>query len=253
MPNLNLLLKLHKKYNKESDLLTQNKSLVKLNEAINSKTSANVIKNMGGDYKLYFEEGKEAPLTSLFIDICHFSTKYESYTNSELVEFLDEYYNIVIPLIYEFEGEVDKIMGDGIICIFAPPFSENSAIKNFKKALCCSSEIIKATNNTKFESKVALHSGRVRYYKNSSVYYSEYTIIGKAITELFRLESISLDSTINFFCNSDSHKYLIKILKATTTVKQQQLDKQFKLNRNRIEPTLKGVNYGSFYSISKRD
>ena len=66
-----------------------------------------------------------------------------------------------------------------------------------KEADKCAKKIIRETYNNKFESKIAFHFGRINYFKNKSAFYNELTIVGKPLTELFRLESVSKNLRIN--------------------------------------------------------
>src|SRR5690606_30664634 len=112
----------------------------------------------------------------------------------------DDYYNKIIPIIYEYGGEIDKIIGDGIICVSGQPFLTKSLQDCIKEADKCAKKIIEETHNTnKFESKIAFHFGTINYFKNKTGFYNELTIVGKPLTELFRLESISENERINYF------------------------------------------------------
>ena len=94
----------------------------------------------------------------------------------------------------------EKLIGDGIICVFGQPFLTKPLQDCIKEADKCAKKIIKETYNTnKFESKIAFHFGTINYFKNKSGFYNELTIVGKPLTELFRLESISENERINYF------------------------------------------------------
>ena len=155
----------------------------------------------------YFEKEKEAHVVLLFIDITSFSEKASVLTNSELSQYLDKYYEKTIPIIYEHGGEVEKIIGDGIICVFGEPFLNLKMENLIDKADKCSKQIILENKNSDYEVKVALHDGLIQYYKNKLVLY-EYTLIGQPLTDLFRLESVSANNRLNYFCGSkyDFHK-----------------------------------------------
>ncbi|SHN22279.1 adenylate/guanylate cyclase domain-containing protein [Chitinophaga sp. CF418] len=153
-----------------------------------------------GDYEKYFENGAAAPVFLLFIDVCKFSTRFKNLNGKQISRYFDEYYKIIIPIIYKNGGEIDKIMGDGIVAVFGQPFLKGSEADCFLKADLCARQILYATASTpEFESKVAFHFGLVNYYKNKTQLYNEYTIIGKPVTELFRLESVAVDQTVTFY------------------------------------------------------
>ncbi len=96
-------------------------------------------------------------------------------------------------------GEIEKIIGDGIIAVFGQPFLEESEIGLLNRADSCAKEIVIISKSTYQEVKIALHEGEIMYYKNSSLNIPEYTVIGRPITELFRLESVALNNSISFY------------------------------------------------------
>jgi len=210
MANLELIKRLNQKYNKRSAFTVSTKSF-SLNESFDTRnieaSIQNNIRALGGNYTTYFDEGRDADVVLLFIDICNFSTRFGHLNGKEISQFFDEYYDKIIPIIYRYGGEIDKIIGDGIICIFGQPFIQKTLQECIKEADKCAKEIIKETYNTnKFESKIAFHFGKINYFKNKSGFYNELTVVGKPLTELFRLESISENERINYFVKYKSYK-----------------------------------------------
>lgn len=203
MANLELIKKLNQKYNKRSPFTLSTKSF-SLYESFDTQNIDALIRNniqtLGANYSRYFDEGKDAEVVLLFIDVCNFSTRFSHLDGKQISQYFDDYYNKIIPIIYEYGGEIDKIIGDGIICVFGEPFLAKSLQDCIKEADKCAKKIIKETYNTnKFESKIAFHFGTINYFKNKSGFYNELTIVGKPLTELFRLESVSQDERINYF------------------------------------------------------
>jgi hypothetical protein len=205
MANLELIKKLNQKYNKPSPFTISTKSF-SLNESFDTRnidaSIQNNIQTLGINYSIYFDEGKDADVVLLFIDVCNFSTRFGHLTGKQISQYFDEYYDKIIPIIYKYGGEIDKIIGDGIICIFGQPFLAKTQQECIKEADKCAKEIIKETwNSNRFESKIAFHFGKINYFKNKSGFYNELTVVGKPLTELFRLESISENERINYFVN----------------------------------------------------
>jgi hypothetical protein len=247
MPNLELIKTLNRKYDKVSPFTSSLKNF-SLNESINFENIEfavqDNIKSLGTNYINYFLRGQSTNVVLLFIDICNFSTRYSDLTSSEISDFFDDYYDIVIPIIYKFGGEIDKIIGDGIICIFGEPFLNLPLNECIKKADMCSKEIIELTTDINmYSSKIAFHFGEIKYFINKSGFYNEITVVGKPLTELFRLESISEDLRINYFVdynylpnwnkriNEDSCFWVLEDIK-------------------QIPSILKGVSY-SYYQTNK--
>lgn len=204
MPNLKQIQELRKKYSRHGVLSNvSTRELRVLSESFNrnliSIKSAFNIQGLDDHIIPYFEQQKSADVILLFIDISDFSKKCETLSNSELSNYLDAYYDIVIPIIYRHGGEIEKIIGDGIVCLFGEPFLTNNQNDLFSKADKCSKDVIIELKNTNKEVKVAFHNGRIMYYKNKTQDYPEYTMIGKPLTELFRLESVSENNSVNYY------------------------------------------------------
>lgn len=242
MANLELIKKLNQKYGKPSPFTRSTKNF-SLNESIGTESIRLSIQGLGSNYSTYFEEGKDAEVVLLFIDVCDFSTRFGHLNGKQISQYFDEYYDKIIPIIYEHGGEVDKIIGDGIICVFGQPFLAKSLEDCKKEADKCAKKIIKETyDSDKFESKIAFHFGTINYFKNKSVFYNELTIVGKPLTELFRLESISANNRINYFVNYKYTENWNSNLNANDSL-------YWKLEEiKNISESLKGVDYKYFQS-----
>lgn len=204
--------------------------------------------NLTPEVITYFENQEEAHVVNLFIDITSFSTKASLMTNKELSNYLDFYYNKAIPIIYKHGGEIEKIIGDGIICVFGEPFLDDSLPELIKKADSCSKEIIVELGNSQWEVKVALHNGVIQYYKNKS-FFAEYTMIGQPLTDLFRLESVSKNMSINFFCDAEYDK-----LHNSNAYTQYIKGKEVYWKRSgKTQVTLKGCDYQHVRNYEKVD
>lgn len=151
----------------------------------------------------YFEKQEKVHVVLLFIDITHFSSKTYRDSPQKVTERLDNYYRELMPIIYKHGGEIEKIMGDCVICIFGKPFLNFTDCNiKYRKAERCARDIINHFKDSSNEVKIALHDGPVIYYKTPTEYYEEYTMIGNTLTELYRLESVSSSNSINYFTNS---------------------------------------------------
>ncbi|MFN8263791.1 MAG: adenylate/guanylate cyclase domain-containing protein [Chitinophagales bacterium] len=249
MANLDLISRLNENYGKESPIRRQTK-LFAINEYFDpssiKKAISNSVAEMGPIFTQYFDLGLPADVVLMFVDVCGFSIKFSKLSGEEIGNYFDSYYDTVIPIIYRYGGEIDKIMGDGIICIFGPPFHNAKLIENIDLVDQCSKEIIKVTKGTKFESKVAIHCGTINYFKNKTGLYNEFTMIGKPLTELFRLESISIDNRINYYDDTLIRQfYENRIANRGIVNGRAEWTHYIKRINN-----LKGVHYEQFYSIN---
>tara|TARA_R110001599_G_scaffold280408_1_gene481610 strand:+ start:5889 stop:6650 length:762 start_codon:yes stop_codon:yes gene_type:complete len=253
MANLEQIKRLNEAYGKTSPLLEYSEKGY-VSEAIDPKIIkkgfSNPIADLGPSYYGYFEAGLPASVALLFIDVSSFSTKMANANGEEIAEYFDKYYDIIIPLIYKHGGEVDKVMGDGIICLFGPPFLENNINDNIMNADQCAKDIIDDTLNTEFASKVALHSGEINYFQNKTGLYHEYTMIGKPVTELFRLESISEDNSINFYSDS-TYGQNINLKGRMQQLAAIHVDWMIS-DKKQIPAGIKGIDFQHYQTISKR-
>jgi len=154
----------------------------------------------------YFDDAKEEDVALLFIDITSFSKTISGWSNARIKTYLDSYYEKIIPIIYQYGGEIEKLLGDGIICVFGKPFLTLSNPEYVYYAEDCAEAAIKSLYNSDKNVKVAIHKGKVNYYKVPGEHYGEYTMIGQPITELYRLESVSKPNAINFYTESSYDK-----------------------------------------------
>jgi hypothetical protein len=185
----------------------------------------------------YFENAESEDVVLLFIDIEGFSKITEKKSNRFITDYLSSYYDQVFPVIYNHGGQIEKLMGDGIICIFGKPFLDVEWSIEFNRAEECAKELINLFKGTDKEIKTALHSGPIMYFKTPDTYYKEYTMIGKPLTELYRLESVARKNSINFY-----HKSIYDGMNPNTGLGISSFNKdQFKLYGFDVD--LKGVNY----------
>lgn len=252
MANLDLIKRLNEKYDKASPIRRQTK-LFAISEAIDpnkiEKALPDSLASMGIEYTKYFELGLPADVVLLFVDVCGFSTRYSDLSGEEVSTFFDKYYDIVIPILYKYKGEVDKVIGDGIICVFGPPFDNSTFDQIVKKANTCAKEIISATKGTAFSSKIAFHCGRINYFKNKTGLYKEFTLVGRPLTELFRLESVSLNERINYYEGTPIRLYYESLIN-NRSASAHDSKPEWLHNAHKL-PTLNGVNYNMYYSIRK--
>ena len=225
MPNLNQIYELKSKFSTLSfndkqvkDYLEKSETRDTLKKAFESRnlneslSETKMFSFINEDLKIkpdiikYFENSQEEDVALLFIDITSFSKTIQSFTNKQIKTYLDDYYDRIIPIIYKHGGEIEKLMGDGIIIVFGKPFLDLANPQYVYKAEKCAEEVIKEFHGTDKNVKVAIHKGIINYYKVPGEHYGEYTMIGQPITDLYRLESVSKPNAINFYSTSSYDK-----------------------------------------------
>jgi adenylate cyclase len=68
-----------------------------------------------------YNEPDWAMVTLLFVDIRGFTTFADRSTAREAVEFLNEFFEVVIPVLTDHGGHVNKLVGDGLLGVVGAP------------------------------------------------------------------------------------------------------------------------------------
>ena len=66
-------------------------------------------------------EPEWAMVTILVVDIRGFTTFADRSTAREAVAYLNEFFNLVVPILTEHDGHANKLLGDGVLGVFGAP------------------------------------------------------------------------------------------------------------------------------------
>ena len=87
--------------------------------------------------------GKTQKVSVLFSDIRSFTTISENMGAVQLVAMLNEYFDYMIPPIFDNHGVLDKFIGDAIMAVFGVPFvSDDDGASDSIRAAKCALEMI---------------------------------------------------------------------------------------------------------------
>lgn len=142
--------------------------------------------------------GKKQTTTILFSDIRSFTTISERLSAEELVISLNTYFNIMVGIIIEHKGIIDKFIGDAIMSIFgAPVLHEDDPLQ----AVLTGLEMLESLEGfnrkqTKmgrpiFRIGIGLNTGEVVVGNIGSTQKLDYTCIGDAVNLASRLEGLT--------------------------------------------------------------
>ncbi len=143
--------------------------------------------------------GIQVPHATVFnSDLRGFTRMSEGTTAEKMVELLNEYFELMVEVIFKHEGTLDKFMGDGIMAFWgAPAFHPDDAIRS----VLCSLEQMEVLeeHNGRREARgevplkmgIGIHTGAlVSGYVGSSKSLS-YTVIGDTVNTSARLCGIA--------------------------------------------------------------
>lgn len=135
-------------------------------------------------------------ITVMFCDVKDFTSLSEKCNPEQLVHDLNELFEIIVNIIFENNGTVDKFIGDCIMAYWGDPIaSEDDAYMAVKTAL----EIKKRVNDLRvmseregkisFDVKMGINTGDALLGLSGSNQLMSYTAMGDAVNTASRLES----------------------------------------------------------------
>ncbi len=146
-----------------------------------------------------YVEGIKQEVTVLFASIRGFTSLAESIPPEQVVELLNRYLTVMTRVIFDFNGLLDKFMGDAIMAVFGAPVlrQENHAEMAVRAALKIQEEIQKLGDQLQREGKkyvgvgIGINSGEVVAGNMGSLERLEYTVLGDNVHIASRLESVA--------------------------------------------------------------
>ncbi len=140
-------------------------------------------------------EGERRKLTILFADIRSFTLLAENLPPEEVVGLLNEYFEVMIEVIFANYGTLDKFIGDGFMAEFGAPLDDaKQEIHAIQAAIEMQKELVKLCDRWEKENKpriqmgIGIHTGDAVVGNIGSERRTEYTAIGDAVNVASRIE-----------------------------------------------------------------
>ena len=154
----------------------------------------------GGDLPLQNETMK---MTILFADIRSFTTLSENMQPEEIITMLNEYFDIMVDIIFEHDGILDKFVGDELMAVFGIIDSGNQAPENaVRSALAMQNKLHelmalrRQQNKPEFKVGIGINTGNVVIGNVGSRNRMDYTVIGDAVNIAARFEQMAEGNTV---------------------------------------------------------
>lgn len=140
--------------------------------------------------------GKKTEIACLFVDIRGFTPLSEVLTPEEVVEVLNEYFDLITKCIFENGGTLDKFIGDAAMAIFNAPIEVEDYTYKAVKTACDIVRGAKALEDKLFERfgkevrfGIGVNKGEAVVGNIGSNSRMDYTAIGNTVNTAARLES----------------------------------------------------------------
>jgi len=147
--------------------------------------------------------GRLTEVTMLFSDIRGFTTMSDGRPPQEIVNTLNEYFEVMVDILFKYSGTLDKFVGDEIIGLFGAPIPIDDAPF---KAVSCALAMLSALeefNRTRASENLAairigigINTGNVITGSIGSTRALQYTAIGDAMNVASRLVNVASSGEI---------------------------------------------------------
>lgn len=138
-------------------------------------------------------EPEWAMVTILFVDIRGFTTFADRSTAREAVAYLNEFFDLVVPILTGHGGHANKLLGDGLLGVFgAPERLEDHA----DRALAAAADIVGAVDSefgARCRIGIGINSGLVLVGTIGGGGLTEYGVIGDPVNVAARVQDATRD------------------------------------------------------------
>jgi class 3 adenylate cyclase len=158
-----------------------------LREAFGAYVDPDVAKRVVAEGELL--EGQEREVTVMFVDVRDFTPYAESRTPQETVAFLNDFFELVVPLVTEQRGHANKFLGDGVLCVFGAPERLDD---HAERALTAARRIVEAVGRSfrgEVRVGVGLNSGTVVVGSVGGGGRLEFSVTGDPVNVAARVEA----------------------------------------------------------------
>jgi class 3 adenylate cyclase/HAMP domain-containing protein len=208
--NFNYMLKKLEKANREikeqsvqlmvyAEDLSQSYEKIREEEELRSRLSRyvgkNLLEKLINSKSDVFLENERKEVSILFADIRSFSKIAENLEAEEVVSMLNEFFSVMVDIVFRNNGVLDKFIGDQIMAVFGLIPSENGgaydAVKTSIEIQNATEELMKIrSENGKetFEIGIGINTGNAIIGSVGSENRMDYTVIGDCVNIASKLE-----------------------------------------------------------------
>ncbi len=166
--------------------------------------------------KLPEVQGERRKITVLFCDVRNFTAFAENLPPEEVVSLLNEAFEKMIDAVFEYEGMLDKFLGDGFMAIFGAPLDDaiqeehaiNTALA-MQKSLIALTERWQVERGINFRMGIGINTGVAIVGNIGSKQRMEYTAIGDTVNLAARLESATKELGTRILVSEQTYKAVV--------------------------------------------
>jgi adenylate cyclase len=156
------------------------------------------------DGRLAVEQGGEnRNVTVMFVDIRNFTALSRRVQAADMLQMLNEYYELLVEIVFRYEGTVDKFMGDGMMVLWGAPVTHaNDARRAVQAAIEIQQSISEFNSGRRdrnafpIRAGIGINTGQVVAGYIGSSRTMSYSVIGDTVNSASRLCSAALPEEI---------------------------------------------------------
>lgn len=140
--------------------------------------------------------GERREVTVLFADVADFTATCQVLDSEEVYILIDEAMRLLVGVVHDYEGTVDKFTGDGLMALFGAPTSHENdpergvhAALDMQTALKPLQEKVKEEHGIDLRVRIGVNTGLVVAGEVGSDSHMEYTVIGDTVNLASRLQT----------------------------------------------------------------
>lgn len=136
-------------------------------------------------------------LTVVFTDIRGFSSLTDSLEPEELFQLLSHYFSVMIDIVHQYDGTLNKIIGDGLLVFFGDPIPMEDHAERAVKMAVQMQQTVKQLKREwhhydhELGVGIGINTGYVTVGNVGSDMHRDYTIIGNQVNVASRLENLA--------------------------------------------------------------
>ena len=143
--------------------------------------------------------GQRKELTMLFADLFGFTSFTEKHSPEEVVSQLNEYLGAMTEAVFQWDGTLDKFIGDGIVAYWGAPLDQPDHVElavkcalHMQKQLAELQEKWKAEGRVPFKAGIGIHTGEVVVGNiGAEGKKMDYTMIGDHVNLAARVQELT--------------------------------------------------------------
>jgi CheY-like chemotaxis protein/class 3 adenylate cyclase len=143
--------------------------------------------------ELHAVRADEQVMAVMFSDLVGFTAMSEKLSPREVIESLNDYFDVMCPIVKDHGGDIDKFIGDAIMAVFPPLRDRPTPGERATRAALAMQAAMPAFNadrSIKLKMRIGVNTGPlVRGDLGSRVVRRDYTVIGDTVNQANRYET----------------------------------------------------------------